>query len=198
MKKRTRTLGRTFFSVLAMSLFFGFASCKNEAKVEDTKEVAEEQNEQTFDNNDAREDDSEFLVAAAENDLMEIEIGKLAASKGTHAEVKSFGNMLVADHTKSANQMKPFAEKLGVALPTAITEKGRERYNKLNDQKPGKDFDQKFADMMVEDHEDAVKKMQKASENGNDPEVKAWAASMVPTLQAHLEHAKTLKDQVNK
>src|SRR5690606_40752610 len=99
--------------------------------------------------------DLECVVAAAENDLMEIEIGKPAASKGTHAEVKSFGNMLVADHTKSADQMKPCAEKLGVAQPAAITEKGKDRYNKLNDQKQGADFDKKFADMMVEDHENA-------------------------------------------
>ncbi|HEY0047305.1 MAG TPA: DUF4142 domain-containing protein [Flavobacterium sp.] len=198
MKKTTRTLAKAFFSAAILSLFLGLTSCKDETKGEDTKEVAEEQNEQNLDNNESLEDDSEFLVAAAESDLMEIEIGKLALSKGTHAEVKSFANMLVADHTKSANMMKPFAQKLGVSLPAAITEKGKERYNELNDQKAGADFDKKFAQMMVQNHEDAIQKMQNASENAKDPEIKAWAATMVPTLKAHHEHAQRLEQQIQK
>ncbi len=197
MRRSTRTLAKTFFGAAALSLFLGFTSCKNENKAEDTKEVAEEQNEQNLDNNESLEDDSEFLVAAAESDLMEIELGKLGVTKGTHAEIKKFGNMLVSDHTKSANQMKPFAEKLGVALPGAITEKGKESYNKLNDQKAGQEFDEKFAEMMVKNHEDAVSMMQKASETANDPEIRAWAATMVPTLQMHLEHAKKLEQQID-
>lgn len=196
MKKVEISLKAIFASSLLMLALT--TSCKKETKEEDTKDVATEQNDDKFDNNDNREDDSEFLVAAAETDLMEIEIGKLAQTKGTNQGVKDFGKMLVDDHTKSANDTKPLAEKLGVSLPTSITDKGKEHYAELNGKEAGKDFDQKFADMMVKGHEEAISKMEKASQEANDAEVKAWAANMVPTLRMHLEHAKTLKDQVNK
>lgn len=193
--KKAELILRSVFLASMLVLFFT-ASCKKETKEEDTKEVATDQNEEKFDENDNKEDDSAFLVAAAETDLMEIEIGKLAQSKGTNPGVVDFGKMLVADHTKSANDTKPFAERLNVSLPTAITDKGKEHYAELNGKEKGKDFDQKFADMMVKGHEEAISKMEKASTDATDPEIRAWAANMVPTLKMHLEHAKTLQEQV--
>ena len=187
---------RALFSAFALTIFLGVTSCKNETKVDDTKEVAEEQNEAKFEENDSKEDDSEFLVAAAENDLMQIEIGKLAMQRSSDKNVKDFATTLVADHTKSSSETKPFAQRLNVTVPMSITEKGTERYNELNDKKTAKEFDEKFAELMVKGHEDAVSKMEKASENANDPEIKSWAAGMVPTLKSHLEHAKTLEEQV--
>ncbi len=187
---------KALLGAFVLTLFLGTTSCKNDTKTEDTKEIAEDQNEAKFEDNDNKEDDSEFLVAAAETDLMQIEIGKLAMSRSTDNNVKEFAKTLVADHTKSAEQMKPFAQRLNVTLPMSITEKGKENYNDLNDKKTAKDFDEKFAELMVKGHDDAVSKMEKAAENANDPEVKAWAAGIVPTLKAHLEHAKTLEDQV--
>lgn len=193
MKKRKVVL-RCFFSAAMLSLFLGFSSCKND-KAEDTKEVAEEQNEQKFDDNDAKEDDSQFLVAAAESDLMEMELGKLAQSKGLSADVKDFGKMMVDEHTKSSNEMKPFAERLQVSVPMAITEKGKEQYNDLNE-KSGKDFDEKYADLMVKNHEKAVDMMEDASTDAKDPEIRSWAAGKVPALKGHLEHAKMLQEKV--
>ncbi|CAM3282677.1 DUF4142 domain-containing protein [Flavobacterium longum] len=191
--KKIEIVIRSLF--LASAIVF-FAACKDN-KETDTKEIATEQNEEKFDENDSKEDDSEFLVAAAETDLMEIEIGKLAQSKGTAQGVKDFGKMLVDEHTKSAADTKPFADKLNVSLPLSITEKGQERYNELSKEAKGKDFDRKFADMMVKGHEDALEKMKKAADDANDPDVRAWAAGMVPTLAAHLEQAKILHDQIN-
>ncbi|RZJ36655.1 MAG: DUF4142 domain-containing protein [Flavobacterium sp.] len=193
--KKAKTLAKALFSAAVLTFFLSLSSCKQENKQDDTKEVAEDQNDAKFENNDNKDDDSDFLVAAAETDLMEIEIGKLALSKSTNAGVKDFANMLVADHTKSSNELKPFAEKLQVSLPMAITEKGKDKYNELND-KNGKDFDQKFADMMVDGHQDAIDKMQKAAEDAHDPAIRTWASNMVPTLKGHLEHAKMLQDNI--
>jgi putative membrane protein len=196
--KKARIFVRTLFSSAVLMLFLGTASCKNETKQEDPKEAAEDQNDAKFEENDNKEDNSQFLVDAAETDLMEIEIGKLAQSKGTSAHVKEFGKMLVDDHTKAANDTKALAEKLQVSLPAAITEKGKEHYNDLNEEKAGKDFDNKFADMMVKGHEDAISKMEDATEKTTNADIKAWAANMIPTLKMHLEHAKRLQDEVKK
>lgn len=172
-------------------------SCKNETKQEDPKEVAEDQNEAKFDSIDTKEDDSEFLVDAAEINLAEIEIGKLAQTKSTNPEVKKFGKMLVDEHTKSAAEVKAIADKRNFSLPTSLTEEGKDEYDKLNE-KTGTDFDKKFADMMVDGHEKAIDKFTKASEHANDQEIKTWASNNVTALTAHLQHAKLLKQALDK
>ncbi|GGF16624.1 DUF4142 domain-containing protein [Flavobacterium limi] len=178
-------------------LLLSLNSCKNETKQEDPKEVAEDQNEAKFDSIDTKEDDSEFLVDAAEIDLAEIEIGKLAQTKSTNAEVKKFGKMLVDEHTKSAAEVKTIAGSKNISLPTALTEEGKDEYDKLNE-KSGVDFDKKFADMMVDGHEKAIDKFTKAAETANDAEIKTWASKNVSTLTAHLQHAKQLKESLDK
>ncbi|OYQ37951.1 DUF305 domain-containing protein [Flavobacterium cyanobacteriorum] len=175
----------------------GMVSCKNQNKQEDPKEVAEDQNEQKFeDTNEAKEDDSQYLVAAAEVDMKEIELGRLAQQKGTSADVKELGRMMVDEHTKSSGETKALAKKKNISLPAAPTEKVQESLKDLND-KTGRDFDKAYADMMVDGHEKTIEKMENASENAADEEIRMWAANMLPALRKHLEHAKMVKEKVD-
>lgn len=178
-------------------LLLSLNSCKNETKQEDPKEVAEEQNEAKFDSIDTKEDDSEFLVDATEINLAEIEIGKLAQTKSTNTEIKKFGKMLVDEHTKLAAEVKAVADKRNFSLPASLTEEGQDEYDKLNE-KTGVDFDKNFVDKMIDGHEKAIDKFTKASENANDEEIKAWASKNVASLTAHLQHAKQLKQDLDK
>lgn len=172
-------------------------SCKNETKQEDPKEVAEDANEAKFDTIANKEDDSEFLVDQAEINLAEIEIGKLAQTKSTNPEVKKFGKMLVDEHTKSASEVSALAKTKNFTLPTSLTEDGQDEYKKLNE-KSGLDFDKKFADMMIDGHEKAIDKLKKASEDAKDEDVRLWASNNIAGLTAHLEHAKMLKQNLDK
>ncbi len=54
----------------------------------------------------AAPDTKEFVQKVAISDMFEIEAGKLAADKAEHAEVKSFGDKMVADHTKTSEELK--------------------------------------------------------------------------------------------
>lgn len=172
-------------------------SCKNETKQEDPKEVAEDTNEAKFDSIADKKDDSEYLVDIAEVNLAEIEIGKLAQQKSTNPEVKKFGKMLVDEHTKSAGEVSALAKSKNFTLPTSLTEEGQEEYKKLNE-KSGLDFDKKFADMMIDGHEKAIEKLQKATKDAKDEDIKLWASNNIAPLTAHLEHAKLLKQELDK
>jgi len=193
--KKILLAGRAILGAGLIIIFLN--SCKNEPKQEDPKEVAEDANEAKFDTIDSKEDDSEFLVDQAEINLAEIEIGKLAQQKSTNTEVKKFGKMLVDEHTKSASEVSALAKAKNFTLPTSLTEDGQEEYNKLNE-KTGLDFDKKFADMMIDGHEKAIDKLKKASENAKDAEIKTWASNNIAGLTAHLEHAKLLKQNLDK
>jgi putative membrane protein len=193
--------GKIILGIAIFLLILGGSSCKQEPKTEDTKEVAEDANEENLAGKDsigdARADDSEYLVAAAETDMMEIELGKLALTKTSNAKVKDLANMMIDQHTKASEKLKPLAASKQTVLPAALTDKGKEHYDDLN-KKSGKEFDEAYADLMVDGHEDAISKIKDASENAKDADVKKWAADMLPTLYQHLDHSKMLKDQINK
>lgn len=178
-------------------LIVALSSCKNENKQEDPKEVAEDTNDAKFDSIADKKDDSEFLVDIAEVNLAEIEIGKLAQTKSTNSEVKKFGKMLVDEHTKSASEVSALAKAKNFTLPTSLTQEGQDEYKKLNE-KSGLDFDKKFADMMIDGHEKAIDKLKKATEDAKDQDVKLWASNNIAPLTAHLEHAKLLKQDLDK
>ncbi|MBF01355.1 DUF4142 domain-containing protein [Flavobacterium coralii] len=192
--KKTPFFSKIFMGAAVLSLSLGTVSCKDDKN--DPAEVAEEQNEEKFDDNEAKEDDSEYLVMAAEVDMKEIELGKLAQQKATNADVKAYGQMMVTEHQKASDKTKELAQKMNVSLPMALTEKGQEAYDDLNDE-TGMDFDKKYIDMMVDGHEKTIDKMEDASENANSEEVRMWAANMLPTLRQHLDRAKQLKEQMD-
>jgi putative membrane protein len=195
--KRTSIFSKTLLGAAVLTLSLGMQSCKTEPKQEDPKEVAEDENEAKFDNvDDAKEDDSEYLVDAAEVDMEEIGLGKLAQQKSTNPDVKALGKMMVEQHEKSSAALKEAAAKKNISLPTSLTEDGQKAYKDLND-KNGHDFDKKYVDMMISGHEDLIKKMEKASEKAADADIRMWAANMLPTLRTHLEHAKLTKEKVD-
>jgi putative membrane protein len=163
------------------------ASCENNQKPDDSKEVAEERNDDRFDNN-KQENDAQFLVNVAEINLEEIRLGQLAQQKGQTPHVKELGKMMEDAHSKSQNDLTALAARKNIAIPTRPTDDAQDSYEKLTD-KTGTDFDKSYADRTVDGHEDAIKKFEKAADDANDPDIKSWAAASLPDLRAHLNHS---------
>jgi putative membrane protein len=162
-----------------------------DTRTEDPKDVAEDHNDAKF-NKDA-EKEAQFMVDAAELSLKEIKLGNLAQSKGTNKQIKDLGKMMVSDHTKSLDELKKLAKEKKVTLPESLTEKGIEDHDKLSE-KSGRDFDKKYSEMMVDGHEDAIKKFEKCGEDCTDSQLKNWVTQTLPTLRNHLDHAMSCRD----
>lgn len=181
---------------LAHALFIGaafFATSCGGDKPEDPAKVAEDMNEEQFDDRKS-EKDAEFVAEAAAINMEEIELGELAQEKGTSQHVKDLGKMMVDEHTKALNDLKALAEQKGITIPSSLTEDGQDAYNDLNEE-TGKDFDKEYANMMVKGHEKAIDKFEKASSDADDMDIRNWAASMLPALHTHLEHSKKCKEK---
>ncbi len=182
---------KTNVKLLFFATLFAFASC-GDSTPDDSKEVAEETNEQVLDNTNI-EKDAEFAVAAADGGMMEVELGRLAQTNASSAAVKEFGDMMVKDHGAANEELKAAAGPKNITLPASLSEENQKTVADLSAKK-GAEFDKEYMGHMVDDHEKAIRKFQNEADNGNDPDLKAWAAGKVPTLQAHLERAKTIKD----
>jgi putative membrane protein len=136
----------------------------------------------------------DFMKEAAGGGLAEVELGKLAATKAQNAEVKSFGQMMVTDHTKANTELKSLAAKKNVTLPT---DPGSHK-STMDDLKglKGADFDEAYVDQMVDDHETDVAAFQQQADNSSDPDVKAFAAKTLPVLKTHLEKIRSIQSKL--
>ena len=139
--------------------------------------------------------DKEFVMKAAIGGMAEVQGGQVAASKGTAADVKTFGNRMVTDHGKANDELKQLATNKGLALPADTDDKHKKEIDDLS-KKSGKDFDKTYADMMVKDHEEDVAEFQKESTAAQDPDLKNWVTKTLPVLQDHLKMAKDMKAKV--
>jgi putative membrane protein len=173
--------------LLAISMVTVLHSCDNSSKTTDTKEVAEDRNDEKFDTKKS-EDDAQFLVNAAEINLKEIQLGNLAAEKGGNREVKELGKMMANAHSQAMEELKTLANNKAVTIPTSLTDDNQRDYKKLVD-KSGHDFDKEYCDMMVDGHKDAIDKFEKASNNSADEDIKQWASTTLPALRKHLDQA---------
>ncbi|HTE34074.1 MAG TPA: DUF4142 domain-containing protein [Chryseolinea sp.] len=179
-------------------LFVGlmaFASCSKKAD-NDSKEMAEDQNEEKFDSTKI-EDDTEFAVAAADGGMLEVKLGELAVANAASAEVKKFGQAMIDDHSKANSELKALAEQKQITIPTTLSDKCQKTYDELSAKK-GAEFDKAYAELMVKDHKDDVDAFKKEADKGNDPELKSWAANKVTTLEHHLMMAESTEKAVNK
>jgi len=56
--------------------------------------------------NNASTAEKNFWSEAADGGLSEVEMGKMAVKKAQNPEVKKFAQMMLADHTKTSNEIK--------------------------------------------------------------------------------------------
>jgi putative membrane protein len=135
--------------------------------------------------------DKEFFIAAAQANLAEVNLGQMARDKATRADVKAFAERMITDHGQANEELKELALTKGVALP-AVVDKDQAKSSEDLSKKVGRDFDRSYMEQMIRDHEGAVSKFQTASQNATDPDLKAWAARTLPTLQNHLAMSKQI------
>lgn len=136
--------------------------------------------------------DKKFLKKAAEGGMEEVAIGNLAAQKGATPAVRQFGQKLVADHTKAADQLKQVAAQQNMDVPTSLGAKQQRQVNKLA-KLSGAKFDKAFAKREVKDHRKDIQAFQREARYGSNPSVKQFASNQIPVLEQHLNIAKNLR-----
>jgi putative membrane protein len=141
----------------------------------------------------ADEGDAKFAVDAANGGMAEVALGKLAQGKATNAKVKEFAAMMVADHSKTNDELMALAKNKNITLPDSVS---TEKKNIMDDlsKKSGKDFDKAYVDQMIDDHKKTISLFEDASKNAKDADIKAFVDKALPTVKAHLEHVTAIHD----
>jgi putative membrane protein len=134
---------------------------------------------------------ADFVKEAAISDMTEIAAAQVGQERG-NAQEKAFATQMIADHTKTSEQLKSMAPAdAKAAIPTALDSSSQSKIDKLKNAKPD-DFSSDFDAMQVSAHKDAVSLFERYAKGGEDPKLKDWAGKTLPALQHHLEMAQNL------
>jgi putative membrane protein len=139
--------------------------------------------------------DRKFIEKAAKDGMAEVELAKLAQQHATSDQVKQFAKRMEDDHTKANDELKKLADSKGLVLPTELDRSERREMDKLA-KKGGADFDKDYMKHMVSDHKSDVKEFQSEAKSAKDADLKNFAASTLPTLEQHLDLAKSTEAAV--
>jgi putative membrane protein len=139
--------------------------------------------------------DESFVKEVAQGGVAEVELGKLATEKASNDRVKQFGQKMVTDHTKANDELKPIATSKNIPIASNLNSKHQATYNRMKGM-PGAAFDRAYVSDMLRDHEKDVVAFRKESTSGQDPDVKAFAAKTLPTLEEHLKMIRDLSKEI--
>jgi putative membrane protein len=127
-----------------------------------------------------------FIRDAANGGMMEVNAGKIAATKGRSVSVRQFGQRMVKDHSELNSRVLKLAGEKSIQLSNAPAP------DLMLTQNNGAAFDRAYVTMMVEDHEKDVAAFEHAAVNLKDPETKAFVNYALPILKDHLARIKAI------
>ncbi|SFB59220.1 putative membrane protein [Rhizobium sp. NFR07] len=134
----------------------------------------------------------DFILQASASDMFEIESSKLALQKGDEP-TKAFAQQMITGHEKTTAELKALltSGKVQGNPVTALTEDHKEEVDELA-KLDGAEFNEEYIDDQVEAHEDAVDLFKRYAEEGENADLKAWAAKTLPALEHHYKMAQDL------
>jgi len=134
----------------------------------------------------------------------EIQIGKLAQQNGQSQDVKSYGDMLVKDHTTADQQIMAYAQKKGLKLaepkPMDEVERKAMAAEKASMEKlqvlKGMPFDSCFLANMVGDHDEVLGKLMAGQQAQVDPALTPVLQQITQSVTQHRQQAYTLLGRI--
>jgi putative membrane protein len=183
MRALTITLGFTLVPVYASAQIGNPAGLAPDTKMEKPGVLAP---------NQTNYQDRLFAQLVGEGGLAEVDLGKLAADKTGHNDVKRFANLMVDDHGKSNDMLRSIADKSKMPLPDAINadhKKMRSDLKKLT----GAQFDLAYITGQIVDHQKTALLLAWEIDQGEDAEMQRFAADTLPVVLEHLEMARLVQ-----
>jgi putative membrane protein len=136
--------------------------------------------------------DKQFVIEAAQGGMAEVSLGQLATKRAISKDVRQYAQDMIADHTKANAELMKLATQKGITVPKNMDAKGQALMTQLS-KLSGKSFDQAYMkEAGVKSHAEQVALFQRQAQQGGDPQLKAFAAKTLPTVQEHLQMARDM------
>jgi putative membrane protein len=139
----------------------------------------------TFANNQ----DKLFVRQIAIGNRTEVDLGKLAQSKGSAAGVREFAGRMQKDHSASLDRALKAGKPTKMDIPKELDAEHKRVRDELN-ALSGAAFDKAYLAAQMQDHQKTANLLLWHLSYGQNAELIRYSADTLPAVLDHLEHAK--------
>lgn len=132
-----------------------------------------------------------FVMDAAQGGMAEVELGKLAEQRGSSAQVRDFGRMMVQQHTQANSELMAIAQRMGISPPTSLSPAAQAAQMRLQGAQ-GQDFDRQYVEQQAAAHLEQRTIFQFAANNAQNSELRSFAQKTLPVIERHIDQLRTI------
>lgn len=146
----------------------------------------------------AQPNDAQIAAIVVTANQVDIDAGKYAEVTSQNSTIKSFASTMIADHSAVNRSAVELVTKLKVtpeanATSQSLQEGGDANLARLRTLS-GTEFDRAYVDHEVAYHEQVIQAIETVLiPNAKNAELKALLVKVLPTIKAHLGHAKNMQ-----
>lgn len=135
-----------------------------------------------------------YMRMAASADLFEIQSSQLALQMSQNPMVRQFAQMMVADHTRTSSEMMGIAQSLGLPPPPQmLAPHHQQMLDGLRATSPA-EFDSAYKQAQIMAHQEALTLHRNYAQQGDVPQLRDFAARVVPAVEMHYNQAQMLPE----
>ena len=141
--------------------------------------------------------DALFARKAAQGNMAEVAMGKIAIQNAQSDDVKKFGQRMIDDHSKAEQDLEGIASKNNLTLPSDESSIQKAEQQRMENLK-GAAFDRVYMQMMVKDHlKDVAEFKKEANNTAANGDLRDYAKRTYPVVDDHLTNAKAVNDALS-
>jgi putative membrane protein len=128
-----------------------------------------------------------FAKKVAAANTFEIQSSELAQQRAQSADVKSFAQQMISDHTKAGKEFKSAVQEANISPPPPEQPDAKQKAILAKLEKAqGAAFDKAYTNAQLNAHKEAVSLFRNYSKSGRTEPLKSFAQKTLPTLEHHL------------
>jgi putative membrane protein len=141
---------------------------------------------------DSNNVDMNFVNMASISNNAEIMAGQLAATKGTSALVKTYGQQMVNEHTLAQQDLAERARRANLMAHDSVDAAHRALMARLNGLS-GRTFDTAYINSQVADHAKTIDLFNTEISGGQNVQIRSYATDYLPHIQMHYTRADSIR-----
>jgi putative membrane protein len=139
------------------------------------------------------EPDQAFVLEAAANSNLEVQMSRVAVLRANANAVRSFAQNVAEDYSKARRKLKEIALSRDVRISDRLDDNRADILMTLQ-RYAGDEFDREYLTQQVDLHRRAVRLFQEQAQRGRHDELRSFAESKLAALEAQLRTAQALAD----
>lgn len=139
------------------------------------------------------QDRQDLMAFAARNNMLQIELGRLASQQGSTDKIKQYGQQLVDWYTTKQEELQELAQQYNLTLPQQMEEDQLQHVEELHGTQAN-EFNDKYWEELADAQENAIDEFDSSLNDVEEADASAfslWARNTRKELQAQMEQAKS-------